>query len=326
MAKLSYRWGIIGAGNIAASFVKGLNVLSNARLYAVASRDGAKASSFADEYGFECSYGSYQNMLDDPKVDVVYVATPNHLHYEHTMMALRSGKAVLCEKPFAVNCLQAKEMIDMSRSKGLFLMEALWSRFLPSVIEVKRLVESGKIGNPMFLQAEFGIHPAYNPASRLFNPELGGGSIPDIGIYPLFLALYLFGNPISVNVSSVPAPTGVDMTTSVVMRHRGGQMSVLTSSFAFDLTSDAKVTGDKGTLRLDRMFHMPTKLFFRPSIQEEEILIPIDIIGNGYNYEAAEVMRCMDEGLTESGLWSHSDTLNLLRLVERVVNEAYSEN
>lgn len=322
MSTSSYKWGIIGAGNIAGSFAEGLKTLPNALRYAVASRDEAKASSFAGKYGFEKSFGSYEAMLNDPMVDVVYVATPNHLHYEHVMMALKVGKSVLCEKPFAMNCRQAAEMMDLSRSKKLFLMEALWSRFLPSVIETKKLLDYGKIGNPLLLQAEFGIHPAYDPQSRLFNPEMGGGSIPDIGIYPLFLALYLFGNPITVDVSSVPAPTGVDMTTVVVMKHQGGRMSILTSSFAFDLESDAKITGDKGTLRLDRMFHMPTKLFFRPSIQEEETIIPLNIVGNGYNYEAAEVMRCMDEGLTESGLWSHSDTMGLLELVERVVNDA----
>lgn len=322
MSTSSYKWGIIGAGNIAGSFAEGLKILPNALLYAVASRDEAKASSFAGRYGFEKSFGSYEAMLDDPMVDIVYVATPNHLHYEHVMMALKAGKSVLCEKPFAMNCRQAMEMMDLSRSKKLFLMEALWSRFLPSVIETKKLLDLGKIGCPLLLQAEFGIHPTYNPESRLFNPAMGGGSVPDIGIYPLFLALYLFGNPKSVDISSVPAPTGVDMTTTVVMKHQGGQMSVLTSSFAFDLESDAKITGDKGMLRLGRMFHMPTKLFFRPSIQEEETIIPIDIVGNGYSYEAAEVMRCMDEGETESPSWSHSDTLNLLGLVERVVKEA----
>ena len=153
MSKI-YRWGIIGAGHIAGSFAKGLKVLPNAQCYAIASRDGEKAASFAAEYGFEKSYDSYQAMLDDPKVDIVYVATPNNLHYTHTMMALDAGKHVLCEKPFAITCSQAIAMMRVSREKNLFLMDAMWSRFLPSVIKTAAMLEEGAIGNPLMLQAE----------------------------------------------------------------------------------------------------------------------------------------------------------------------------
>lgn len=319
----SYRWGIIGAGHIAGSFAEGLKILPNAQCYAIASRDGAKAESFAKKYGFEKSYDSYQSMLDDPNVDVVYVATPNNLHYSHTMMALDAGKPVLCEKPFAITCQQAMTMMRVSREKKLFLMEALWSRFLPSVIAAKKSLDDGLIGNPLLLQAEFGIHPPYDANSRLFDSKLGGGSIPDIGIYPIFLALYLFGEPLSMDISSVPAPTGVDMTSIIVMKHKEGRMSVLTSSFACDLESDAKITGDAGRLRLKRMFHMPTTLAVRHDVNEEEKEIPVEMVGNGYNYEAAEVMRCIDEGRFESSVWGHSQTLKLLDIVERAAKDAF---
>lgn len=318
-----YRWGIIGAGHIAGSFAKGLKVLPNARCYAIASRDGEKAASFAAEYGFEKSYDSYQAMLQDPQVDIVYVATPNNLHYTHTMMALDAGKHVLCEKPFAITCSQAMTMMRVSREKNLFLMEALWSRFLPSMITASRLLGEGVVGKPLLLQAEFGIHPVYDENSRLFDPKLGGGSIADIGIYPIFLALFLFGDPLSMDVSSIPAPTGVDMTTTIVMTHREGRMSVLTSSFAFDMESDAKITGDAGRLRLCRMFHTPTKLMLRRDVEEKETEIPVEMVGNGYNYEAAEVMRCIDEGVIESDIWNHSQTLRLLDIVERATKDAF---
>jgi predicted dehydrogenase len=318
-----YRWGIIGAGHIAGSFAKGLKVLPNARCYAIASRDGEKAASFAAEYGFEKSYDSYQAMLQDPQVDIVYVATPNNLHYTHTMMALDAGKHVLCEKPFAITCSQAMTMMRVSREKNLFLMEALWSRFLPSMITASRLLGEGVVGKPLLLQAEFGIHPVYDENSRLFDPKLGGGSIADIGIYPIFLALFLFGDPLSMDVSSIPAPTGVDMTTTIVMTHREGRMSVLTSSFAFDMESDAKITGDAGRLRLCRMFHTPTKLMLRRDVEEKETEIPVEMVGNGYNYEAAEVMRCIDEGMIESDIWNHSQTLRLLDIVERATKDAF---
>ena len=322
MSKI-YRWGIIGAGHIAGSFAEGLKVLPNAQCYAIASRDGEKAASFAAEYGFEKSYDSYQAMLDDPKVDIVYVATPNNLHYTHTMMALDAGKHVLCEKPFAITCSQAIAMMRVSREKNLFLMDAMWSRFLPSVIKTAAMLEEGAIGNPLMLQAEFGIHPNYDEKSRLFDPKLGGGSIADIGIYPIFLALFLFGDPLSMDVSSIPAPSGVDMTTTIIMTHKEGRMSVLTSSFAFDLESDAKITGDAGRLRLCRMFHTPTTLMLRHGAEEKEVEIPVEMVGNGYNYEAAEVMRCIDEGKIESDIWNHSQTLRLLDIVERATKDAF---
>ncbi|MBR5695684.1 MAG: Gfo/Idh/MocA family oxidoreductase [Paludibacteraceae bacterium] len=318
-----YKWGIIGAGHIAGSFAKGLKILPNARCYAIASRDGDKAKRFAAEYGFEKDYDSYQAMLNDPQVDIVYVATPNNLHYTHTMMALDAGKHVLCEKPFALTCSQAMTVMRVAREKKLFLMEALWSRFLPSMTTAAQLLSQGVIGKPQLLQAEFGIHPTYNENSRLFDPKLGGGSIADIGIYPIFLALFLFGDPLSMDVSSIPAPTGVDMTTSIVMTHKEGRMSVLTSSFAFDLESDAKITGDAGRLRLCRMFHTPTKLMLRRNVEEAETEIPVEMEGNGYNYEAAEVMRCIDEGKIESDVWSHSQTLRLLDIVERATKDAF---
>lgn len=318
-----FKWGIIGAGNIAGSFAEGLSVLPNAACYAIASRDAKKAADFAQKHGCSRAYSSYEEMLEDPDVEIVYVATPNNVHYTHTMMALEAGKHVLCEKPFAITCSQAMTMMRTAREKNLFLMEALWSRFLPSVLETKRRIDSGEIGNPLLLQAEFGIHPPYNPNSRLFDPKLGGGSIPDIGIYPIFLALYLFGDPLAVEVSSVAAPTGVDMTTTIVMKHKEGRMSVLTSSFAFDLESDAKITGDAGRLRLRRMFHIPTTLGVRHKVDELESEIPVSMEGNGYNYEAQEVMRCVSEGKIESDQWSHQNTLRLLGIVEQAAKGAF---
>lgn len=318
-----FRWGIIGAGNIAGAFAQGLKVLPDAECYAIASRDEKKAAAFAQQHGCAKYYASYAEMLEDPAVDIVYVATPNNLHYTHTMMALEAGKHVLCEKPFAITCEQAMTMMRTSREKNLFLMEAMWSRFLPSIVETKRLLDSGEIGTPLFMQAEFGIHPSYQPNSRLFDPQLGGGSILDIGIYPIFLALYLFGEPLSYDIESVPAPTGVDMTTTIVMKHKDDRMSVLTSSFAFDLESEAKITGDAGRLRLDRMFHMPTKLFVKHRMDEAEVEIPLEMEGNGYNYEAQEVMRCIREGKIESDLWGHSQTLKLLGIVERAAKDAF---
>ena len=318
-----YRWGIIGAANIAEKFAEGLKELPEAVCYAIASRSQEKAEAFRKKNGFEKAYGSYEAMLEDPLVDIVYIATPNNLHFENTMMSLEAGKAVLCEKPFASNLSQVEQMVQKAKEKKLFLMEALWSRFLPSIQAFKQRMQEGAIGKPLLLEVDFGFKADYHPQSRLFDPELGGGSVPDIGIYPLFLAFYLFGKPESVQVASVSAPTGTDMTTSVLLKHAGGEISVLTSSFAMRLDSEAKLFGDNGSLRLCRMFHIPTKLMIRKGEdEEEEQEVPVKSVGNGYNYEAKEVMECLDRGETESRGMPLSFSLDLIRLLDEVGEKA----
>jgi len=312
-----YRWGIFGAAKIAQKFADGLKELPNAICYAVASRSQERAETFREKNGFEKAYGSYKAMLADPLVDIVYIATTNDRHFEHTMMSLEAGKAVLCEKPFASNLSQVEQMIKKAGEKKIFLMEALWSRFLPSIQAFKQQMEEGAIGKPLLLEANFGFKAEYNPQSRLFDPELGGGSVPDIGIYPLFLALYLFGKPESVQVTSVAAPTGTDMTTSILLKHAGGEISVLSSSFAMRLESEARLYGEDGSLRLCRMFHIPTKLMIRHGY-DDEYEIPVESIGNGYNYEAQEVMECLNRGETESKGMPLSFSLDLIRVIDEV--------
>jgi len=319
--KKKYRWGIIGAAHIAEKFAEGLKELPEAVCYAIASRSQEKAETFRKKNGFEKAYGSYEAMLEDPLVDIVYIATPNNLHFENTMMSLEAGKAVLCEKPFASNLSQVEQMIQKAKEKKLFLMEALWSRFLPSVQSFKQQMQAGAIGKPLLLEVDFGIKPNYDPKSRLFDPELGGGSVPDIGIYPLFLALYLFGKPESVQVTSVAAPTGTDMTTSILLKHAGGEISVLTSSFAMRLDTEAKLFGENASLRLCRMFHIPTKLMIRKGDDEEQEIL-VESVGNGYNYEAKEVMECLNRGETESQGMPFSFSLDLIRLLDEVGEKA----
>ncbi|MCK9155058.1 MAG: Gfo/Idh/MocA family oxidoreductase [Paludibacteraceae bacterium] len=313
----NYRWAILGAGHIAEKFSESLKVCQQAELYAVASQSLDKAENFCKDFGFKKAYGSYEEMLADPSVDIVYIATPNNLHFEHTMMSLNAGKAVLCEKPFGLNKSQVDQMIRKAKEKKLFLMEALWSRFLPSILKVKKEIEAGRIGTPKVLQAEFGFKAEYNQNSRLFNPSLGGGSVFDIGIYPLFLSLYLFGYPTEIKAISIPAPTGTDMTTSILLKHKNGEISNLTSSFALRMETDARIYGEEGYLKLLRMFHMPTKLVCKIG-DEDEIELPIHWVGNGYNYEALEVMKCLDEGLTESRELPFSFSEDLISLIDKV--------
>jgi predicted dehydrogenase len=319
-----YHWGILGAARIANKFADGLKNLPNACRYAVAARSKERAQVFKENHGFEKAYGSYEEMLADPQVDVVYIATTNNLHFEHTMMCMEAGKAVLCEKPFASNREQVEKMIAKAREKNVFLMEALWSRFLPCMLQFKEQMENGAIGKPRLLQCNFGFISPFDPNKRIYNPALGGGSIPDIGIYPIFTAMYLFGYPVEIKVMSVAAPTGTDYTTSILFKHERKEISMLTSSFEMNLDNEARLYGDDGYLKLHTMFHMPTKLSInRNNGKEEEI--PVRLIGNGYNYEAAEVMDCLDKGLIESPGMSFSFSLDLIKVLDEVSRKA-SEN
>lgn len=318
-----YRWGIIGTGHIAGQFAKGLESAVQGIRYAVASRDLSKADKFAKEFAFEKSFGSYEELLSDPSVDIVYIATPNHLHHPLTMQALNAGKHVLCEKPFALNVHEVEEMISVARQKKLFLSEAMWTAFLPSMETVSSEIREDRIGKPLLLKAEFGIHPAYKADSRLFDPALGGGSMYDIGIYPLFLALYLFGEPTDIKVTSIAAPTGVDMTATILLKHKNNEVSVLVSSFGCSLKSDATIVGEKGSLRLGRMFHTPTQLYFVKEYADEndETRIPVQYVGNGYNYEAEEAMKCISEGKIESGKYSHQFMLMLSKVMNQIITK-----
>ena len=321
----TYNWGILGAARIAHKFSDGLKVLSNAKCYAITSRSPERAEAFKEQHGFEKAYGSYEEMLADPAVDIVYIATTNNLHFEHTMMCLEAGKAVLCEKPFASNLEQVKQMAAKAQEKQVFLMEALWSRFLPSMMQLKAEMQNGTIGKPMLLQCNFGFILPFNPQHRVYDPALGGGSVPDIGIYPLFAAMYLFGAPVEIKVTSVPAPTGTDWTTAILLKHPGKEISMLSSSFEMNLNGDARLYGDGGYLRLHHMFHVPTRLSVNRN-EGYETDIPVHSIGNGYNYEAEEVMKCLDRGLLESPDMSLQFSIELMQALDticRLAEESY---
>jgi predicted dehydrogenase len=317
----TYKWGIIGPGKIANKFAEGLKILPNVERYAVASNSLERAEAFKENHGFQKAYGSYKEMVADPELDVVYIATTNNLHYEHTMLCLEAGKAVLCEKPFASNLLQVKRMVDKARKKNVFLMEALWSRFIPSMIQFKEQALSGVIKQPLLLQCNFGFISPFDPFRRIYDPELGGGSIPDIGIYPIFTAMYLFGKPESIQVISVPAPTGTDWTTSILFKHKEKEISMLTSSFEMVLDNEARLYGEGGYLKLHSMFHIPTRLSVNKN-NGQETEIPLNLVGNGYNYEAAEVMDCLDKGLIESPGMSHAFSIDLIKVIDEVAQKA----
>jgi len=317
----TYKWGIIGAARIAHKFAAGLKILPNAERYAIASRSLGRAEEFKEKHGFTKAFGSYEEMLADPELDIVYIATTNNLHFEHTMLCLEAGKAVLCEKPFASDLSQVEQMVNKAHEKNVFLMEALWSRFIPSMIQFKEMVENGAIKRPLLLQCNFGFISPFDPYHRIYDPALGGGSIPDIGIYPIFTAMYLFGRPEYIEVLSVPAPTATDWTTSILFKHKKKEISMLTSSFEMILDNEARVYGEGGYLKLHSMFHMPTRLTLRTN-DGRETDIPLNHLGNGYNYEAAEVMDCLDKGLIESPSFPHVFSIELMQVLDEVSRKA----
>lgn len=315
----TFRWGIIGTAHIATKFIEGLKSVKGAEAYAIASRTTERALTFANEHSIAVAYGSYEELVQDKLIDAIYIATPNNCHYEHTMLCLNAGKAVLCEKPFALNSLQLSEMVGLAKSKNVFLMEALWTRFLPTIKKVSDLVEAGAIGEPHLIKADFGFKAQYSPHSRLFDPNLGGGSVLDIGIYPLFLATHLFGFPEQVTSLAIQAPTGTDMTTGMVLKHQKNRMSILASTFATSLETKAEIIGSEGTITLHRMFHMPTAISLTQNGKTKKITVKLK--GNGYNYEAEEVMKCIAKGKTESDLLPLSYSIELMKLLDKVQNK-----
>ena len=312
----TYRWGMLAPGKIAHKFASGLQYVPGAELYAIASRDEVKAKNFADQYHAPVSYGSYEALATDPLVDIIYIATPHTFHMENTLLCLEHGKAVLCEKPLAINSYQVETMIQSAKENDSFLMEAVWSRFLPNIHRAKELVESGKIGVINHLEADFGFKADYDPHSRLFDPALGGGALLDIGIYPLFFALYLFGVPNKVESEAKLAPTGVDESCRVKLTFAGGETANIYITVTEFTAVEARIEGDQGTIHLPNRWYQPGNLAITTEHGTEDIVM--DFVGNGYNYQAVEVMNCLKEGRRESTRWSHNDSLQLMRLMDEI--------
>ncbi|MVM30751.1 gfo/Idh/MocA family oxidoreductase [Spirosoma sp. HMF4905] len=315
------RWGILGPGRIAHKFAKDLLTLPDAQLYAVASSDQQRANEFAQEYNIPHAFGSYEDLLTLPDLDVVYVATPHVKHHENVLMLLKGGVAVLGEKPFAMNSEQVREMVETARSKGIFLMEALWSRFMPGILKALELAQSGAIGKVVSVKADFGFKAPFLPEKRLFNKELGGGSVLDIGIYPLFLAYLMLGKPATVKASANFGSTGVDEQCGMVLTYSDGQLALLDSTIMADTDCVGVIQGDAGQIRIHSRFHETKGITLKQTDQSAQTF-EFERTTFGYDYEAQHVMNCLTEGKTESPLWSLEDSLNLMELLDAVQAEA----
>jgi predicted dehydrogenase len=308
------RWGILGTGKIARAFATALKDTPDGILAGTGSRSVDNAAAFAAEHG-GAAYGSYEALVRASDVDLVYVGTPHPLHYENVRMALEAGKGVLCEKAFTVNRRQAEELVALARAKKLFLMEAMWTRFLPALAEVRRIVASGEIGAVHQVNAELGFKAAVGPEHRLLNPELGGGALLDLGIYPLSLAMALLGPVATVTASADFGPTGVDEQTALLLRHAGGGMSVCSCSLRARLASELTLAGELGHVRMHGMFHRARAVtVLRADGHTRTIDTPYT--GNGYVHEIIEAQRCWRAGLIESPGMRHEETLALMGIMD----------
>ena len=311
------RWGILGTGKIARAFATALKDTPGAVLAGVASRSQDKANAFGQEFGARASYGSYQALADAGDIDLVYVGTPHPQHAENALMALRAGKGVLCEKPFTMNLREAEQVVTLARSKRLFLMEAMWTRYLPAYQEVKRILASGAIGTPCQVVADFGFAANFGPEHRVFNPELGGGALLDLGIYPLSVAAGLLGPVLEIRAQAQMGPTGVDIQTGFMLKHASGAMSVSNCSFLARSPAELTVSGERGQVRMNTMFHRATSITVKLEDGVERT-IQTPYIGNGYAHEIIEAQRCWREGLLESPAMPLDDTLALMGVMDEV--------
>ena len=319
--KKKYKWGILAPGKMAAKFTRALKLLDNAELYSVGSRDIGRARQFAAEFGFQKAFGSYEELAADSETDIIYVASPHSCHHEHTLLCLKNRKAVLCEKAFALNSREASEMIDEAVRQKVFLMEALWPPFQPLYIKTKELVESGEAGKVIHLDAKFGFQAPFSPSDRKFNLALGGGSLLDIGIYTVIDALWFLGVPGDVIAAATFSETGSEDSISIIFKYDDRRMATLYSSFRTAEGIGCTLLCEKGNLSFSRGRDMSQKLTVTISGKEnaDYSLLPE---GMGYQFEAAEVMKCLDEGRTESRIVPHSFTLDLMTTLDRIRNAA----
>ncbi|QJE00284.1 Gfo/Idh/MocA family oxidoreductase [Massilia forsythiae] len=311
----SVRWGILGTGRIARDFANALKDVPDAVLAGVGSRSLDSARSFTDEFG-GAAYGSYEALVAAGDIDLVYVGTPHPAHAGNVRLALEAGKGVLCEKPFTLNRREAEPLVALARDKKLFLMEAMWTRFMPALAEVRRIVASGEIGAVSQLSADFGFTSDAGPEHRLFDPALGGGALLDIGIYPLSIAAALLGPVESVLAQAAIGPTGVDEQTTFLLRHRGGGLSTCACSLRARTPGELTLSGALGHVRMNGMFHRARNVTVTTAAGARTVETPY--LGNGYVHEVIEAQRCWREGLVESPGMPHDETLALMGVMDAI--------
>ncbi|PZD96744.1 gfo/Idh/MocA family oxidoreductase [Paenibacillus sambharensis] len=317
MMEKTIKWGIMGPGGIARSFAADLLETPGAELAAVASRSKERADAFAQEFGAARSYDSYEAFVQDEEVDIVYIGTLHPAHKEGMLLCLRAGKAVLCEKPFTMNAQEAEEVVQAAREHNTFIMEAMWTRYLPAIVQTRAWIEEGRIGEVKMVTAEFGFDIGWAPENRLLNKKLGGGALLDAGIYPISFASMIFGQqPSRIMSSAHIGETGVDERFTALFEYEGGQTAQLSASVRLRTANNAFIYGTAGYI------HVPNFLFASSASlhtdAEEPLVFTDNRKLNGYIFEAQEAMRCLREGRKESAVMPAAETCDIMRTLDRL--------
>ena len=310
------KWGIIGAGKIAQKFAEDLILTEGQELCAIASRSLQKAQDFADRNGITQAFGDYASLIESfDLVDIIYIATPHHIHAELSIKAMQAGKHVLCEKPACVNAKDMQEVLQCSRIHQRFFMEGLWTRFNPSMIKLLEIIRSGYIGEIRYVNADFCFPAHQNEKSRLFNLELAGGALLDIGIYPLFLAYSVLGSPLSLNASANFSSTGVDKQLAMTLNYVNAH-AVLYASFDVLSPMDARIHGSEGSIVIKGRWHETGGFTVIKDGLKEDFDFPVS--GNGFVPEILECEICISDSRIESAMWRHDDSLRLCEIMDSV--------
>ena len=310
------KWGIVGAGNIAHSFSKDLALVNDGKLVSVASRSLQKAQDFAHEYGAPNAYGSYEELFNSKTVDVIYLATPHTSHADLSIAAMKAGNAVLCEKPMGVNKSEVEQMVAVAKENNVFLMEALWTRFNPTIKKVKELVDNGTIGDIGYLHADFAFYALdRDEKGRLLNSDLAGGSLLDIGIYPIFLAYLMLGMPKDIKASTNFYKTGVEMQCSMIFNYDNAQ-AILYSGLNSNSEKKAEIAGSEGSIFIHPRWHETTGYTIEK--EGESTSNEVGKRGKGYVHEIEEVQECLASGKKQSDSWSHQNSLDLIEIMDSV--------
>jgi predicted dehydrogenase len=312
----NFKWGILGPGGIARAFAKDLQLLEGHEVAAVGSRTLINAQEFANTFG-GTAYGSYEELVEDPAVDAIYVATPHPSHKENVISALNAGKPVLCEKPFAVNAKEAQEMVATAQKNNVALMEAMWARFLPHYAQVREVIASGVLGTILTVQADHGQRLADRNIPRLVEPSLAGGALLDLGIYPVSFAHMILGNPTKISASGVLTDKGVDAQTSMIFDYSSGAQAVLNTTMIEQTPCRAVVAGVNGWLEIDRTFYNPTSM--RVTLLDGSVTqYPNTYTGHGLREQAEAFKKLVTSGQTQSEILSWKDTVDIMHTLDTV--------
>jgi dihydrodiol dehydrogenase / D-xylose 1-dehydrogenase (NADP) len=318
IAMKTVRWGLIGAGNISAKFAKALNALENTEITAIASRDIDKARGFAERFHVKKAYGSYEEMIRDPELDVIYIGTPHTEHRANAKLCIINKKAVLCEKPFTLNYEEAKELAALARENEVFLMEAMWSKFLPATKVVKQWIDNKLIGDVKFMNVSFGYQMEFDPRHRVFDPALGGGALLDVGVYPVSYVIHLIGRmPDQVVGSAFLGSSGIDEINSITMKYKEGILASISSAITANTGNEAVIIGDRGRIVVPNFWTAESAEAYDSSGKLIDTFLH-PFTSNGYVYEAEEVNRCIREGKKQSDILPLSDTLDIMKLLDDI--------